>query len=167
MKESHAEGLLSSYCQYNLMSEVRKLLENNHGLDVSYKDAICFAMAIKHDSHEMFNLLLDYFKNRTVEQYGVDTDEYQEKLEELADALRYRSDEASKVSSKIQCLISEYYSYVENGDDIDFSDDDTIIIASSESESYLTEGNLTKFAEQQVELGGNHTTSFDHTLVGS
>ena len=82
---------LKNYCCWNNPFKVKKILDKNDYIDLTYDDGIYFSFAFSHDNLEMLQILLDYYEEHNL-QHPINSIEYKKAKSALKEILEENID---------------------------------------------------------------------------
>lgn len=98
---------LSNYISWEDTKEVKRLLERESDIDLTYKEGLFFKLAIKHDNKELLNTLLEHFEKIQLKEKDVDSIEYKLLKYELRKILEEAVD-SFEISEEMEKVLAPY-----------------------------------------------------------
>lgn len=113
---------LSNYISWEDTKEVKKLLEKESDIDLTYKEGLFFKLAIKHNNKELFNTLLEHFEKIQLKEKDIDSIEYKLLKYELRKILEEAID-SFEISEEMEKMLAPYLPQEEEDYQLDLMND--------------------------------------------
>ncbi len=152
---------LFDYCKWGqeFNNRTKKLLESNDDIDVLLDEGQLLRFAVKNSNLELFNILIDYYKEHILEPVKArSNEEYNVALFRLAKALELIPRKMDIQDPEIEKIVNRYTNYITQDND-----------ASSDTTS-LGDEDVSNFAESDNEDSGcsfNSTEDYASTNTSS
>lgn len=127
-------------------SMVKTLLSEDKSLDITYENGRFFKISIKDNSYDIVKALLNYFEEKQLSRYDINSEKYNELRAQLKNILEDVIEEKD-LSLKMQEVLSPYINFEDSVDsrEYDFDDIDFNVPISFENDQdheIMTSGNV-------------------------
>lgn len=113
---------LSNYISWDDAKEVKRLLEKEDDIDLTYNEGLFFKLAIKHDNNEILNVLIEYFDKTQLKEKELDSMDYKLLKYELRKILENAVD-SFEISEEMERVLAPYLPQEEEDYQLDLMND--------------------------------------------